>query len=128
MDKVISLLPSTQDYQKFGRKTKLLIHQDNIPDTNILLPSKKEAKTMGRESENSKNYLVSQEKFKAAKNNTVNVEMLNCIDCSTAWNKTSEISKNFMQNEASNQVKVSLISTPSHVKEEVQGAESTNME
>ena len=30
VDKVISLLPSTEDYQKFGRKTKHLIHPDNI--------------------------------------------------------------------------------------------------
>ena len=61
VDKVISLLPSTEDYQKFGRKTKLLIQPDNIPDTNISLSSMKEAKMMGRASKNSKNYLVPQE-------------------------------------------------------------------
>ena len=41
VDKVISLIPSAEGYQKFGRKTKLLIHPDNIPDTNISLPSRK---------------------------------------------------------------------------------------
>ena len=35
VDKVISLVPSAEDYQKFGRKTKLLIHPDNNPDTKI---------------------------------------------------------------------------------------------
>ena len=35
VDKVISLLPSTEDYQKFGRKTKLFIHPDNILLTHI---------------------------------------------------------------------------------------------
>ena len=62
VDKVISLLPSTEEYQKFGRKTKLLIHPNNIPDTNISLPSKKEAKLMSREGENSEKYPVSCEK------------------------------------------------------------------
>ena len=56
VDKVISLLPSTEDYQNFRRKTKLLIHPDNIPDTNISLPSKKQAITMNREGKNSENY------------------------------------------------------------------------
>ena len=49
VDKVIYLLPSTEDYQKFGRKTKLLIHPGNIPDTNISLPSRKQAKTINEE-------------------------------------------------------------------------------
>ena len=39
VDKVISLVPCAEDYQKFGRKTKLLIHPDNIPDPNISLPN-----------------------------------------------------------------------------------------
>ena len=56
IDKVISLLPSTEDYQKLGRKTKLLIHPDNIPDTNISLPSKKQTKTTSEESEIGENY------------------------------------------------------------------------
>ena len=42
VDKVISLVPSAEDYQKFGRKTKLLIHPDNIPDTNISFSSRKQ--------------------------------------------------------------------------------------
>ena len=43
VDKVISLLPSTEDYKTFGRKTKLLIHPYNIPDTNTSLRSRKQA-------------------------------------------------------------------------------------
>ena len=50
VDKVISLVPSAEDYQKFGRKTKLLIHPDNIPDTNISFPSKKQTEITDRES------------------------------------------------------------------------------
>ena len=50
VDKVISLVPSAEDYQKFGRKTKLLIHPDNIPDTNISFPCKKQTKITDRES------------------------------------------------------------------------------
>ena len=64
VDKVISLLPSAEDYQKFGRKTKLLIHPDNIPDTNISLPSKKQTEMISGESEISENYQDSREKLK----------------------------------------------------------------
>ena len=46
VDKVVSLLPSTEDYEKFGRKTKLLLHPDNIPDTKISLPNREHAETM----------------------------------------------------------------------------------
>ena len=56
VDKVISLLPSTEDYQKFGRKTKLLIHPDNIPDTNISLPNRKQTEVSTEDSEISENY------------------------------------------------------------------------
>ena len=56
VDKVISLLPSTEDYQKFGRKTKLLIHPDNIPNTNISLPSREQTEVSTEDSEISKNY------------------------------------------------------------------------
>ena len=38
VDKVVSLLPSTEDHEKFRRKTKLLLHPDYIPDTKISLP------------------------------------------------------------------------------------------
>ena len=55
VDKVISLLPSTEDYQKFGRKTKLLIHPDNIPDTNISLPSRKQTEVTTEDSKISEN-------------------------------------------------------------------------
>ena len=48
VDKVVSLLPSTEDYDKFGRETKLLLHPDNIPDTNISLPNRECAETMKR--------------------------------------------------------------------------------
>ena len=64
VDKVISLVPSAEDYQKFGRKTKLLIHPDNIPDTNISLPNRKQAKTTSEESKIGKNYQDSHEKLK----------------------------------------------------------------
>ena len=50
VDKVISLVPSVEDYQKFRMKTKLLIHPDNISDTNISLPSRKQTKIVIRES------------------------------------------------------------------------------
>ena len=62
--KVISLVPSAEVYQKFGRKTKLLIHPDNIPDTNISLPSRKYAKTTSEESKIGENYQDSREKLK----------------------------------------------------------------
>ena len=69
-------MPSAEDYQKFGRKTKLLIHPDNFPHTNILLPSKNQAEMTVGESEISKNYQDSREKLEAS-----NIEMLNSIDC-----------------------------------------------
>ena len=56
VDKVISLLPSMEDYQKFGRKTKLLIHPDNIPDTNISLPNRKQNEVSTEDSKISENY------------------------------------------------------------------------
>ena len=76
---------------------------------------------------NRKNYLNLQEKLKVPKNTTVNVEMLNCIDCSTARKEIPGISKNFEQNKTLNQANVSLISAPCHVPEKVQGAESTDV-
>ena len=74
---MISLVPSAEDYQKFGRKTKLLIHPDNIPDTNISLPSRKQTKAISEESKISENYQDLREKSKA-----LSMEMLNSIDCS----------------------------------------------
>ena len=62
VDKVVSLLPSTEDYEKFGRKTKLLLHPDNIPDTKISLPNRERVETMKEESEISENYQDSFEK------------------------------------------------------------------
>ena len=41
VDKVISLVPRLEDFKKFGRKTKLLIHPDNIPDTKYFTPKQK---------------------------------------------------------------------------------------
>ena len=83
VDKVISLLPNAEDYQKFRRKTKLLIHPNNILDMNISLPNMKEARMMGRECENSENCLVPHKESTVPKNNTVKVETINCIDCLT---------------------------------------------
>ena len=56
VDKVISLGSSVEDYEKFGRKTKLLIHRDNIPDINISLPSREQTESAGMESKISENY------------------------------------------------------------------------
>ena len=63
VDKVISLLPSTEDYQKIWKEnTKLLIHPDYIPDTNISLTSRKQNKVSTEDSEISENYQDSHEK------------------------------------------------------------------
>ena len=127
VDKVISLAPSAEDYQKFGRKTKLLIHPDNIPDTNISLPSRKQTEMTSGESKIGENYHDSREKLKMSsmeipenskkqtkkaseeskisenyqdsceKSKASNIEMLNNIDCSV---------------ETLNEVNVSLISAP----------------
>ena len=99
VDKVISLLPNTEDYQKFGRKTKLLIHTDNIPDTNISLPNRKLTKMINEDSEIGENYQVSCEKSKAS-----SMEMLNSIDCSAE--------------EILNEINISLISAPCPITEE----------
>ena len=64
VDKVISLVPSAEDFKKFGKKTKLLIHPDNIPDTNISLPSRKQIEVADGESEISENYHGSHEKLR----------------------------------------------------------------
>ena len=82
VDKVISLIPSTEDYQKFGRKTKLLIHPSNISNTNIVLPERVNAKSTVKESENSKNYPIPHEQEASTDNKSVNSELLNCIDVS----------------------------------------------
>ena len=99
VDKVVSLLPSTEDYQKFGRKTKLLIHPDNILDTNISLPSREQTKTISGESVIGENYQVLHEKSK-----TASMEMLKSIDCSIE--------------ETLNEVNISLISASCPVIEE----------
>ena len=113
VDKVVSLLPSTEDYDKFGRKTKLLLHPDNIPDTKISLPNRECAETMKEESDISENYQDSLQKLEISlmkesgvdqlpctmteaeskfgenyqnslkKSETSNTEMLNCIDYSS---------------------------------------------
>ena len=93
VDKVISLVPSAEDFEKFGRKTKLLIHSDNIPDTNISLPSRKQIEVVDGESKISKNYYGLHEKAvegsgisenyqnPCEKPKMSNIEMLNSIDC-----------------------------------------------
>ena len=124
---MISLLPNTEDYQKFGRKTKLLIHPDNIPGMIISLPSRKETRRMGKEGENSENYLILHEESVVPKNNTVNDEMLNCIDYSTAQRESRGKSKNSVQNETLKYVNVSLISAPCQVPGKVAIAQSTDV-
>ena len=91
VDKVISLLPSTEDYQKFGRKTKLLIHPDNIPDTNISLPSRKQTEVSTEDSEISKNYQESDEKLEiSSRENTKNDKLQ-----PTKMDDESEFGKNY---------------------------------
>ena len=91
VDKVISLLPSTEDYQKFGRKTKLLIHPDNIPDTNISLPSRKQAKVLTEDSKNSENYQDLREKLEiSSRENTKNDKLQ-----PTTADDHSELGKNY---------------------------------
>ena len=139
VDKVISVVPSVEDYQKFGRKTKLLIHPDNIPNTNISLPSRKQAKMTSKESKIGKNYQDLHEKLKMSsmripkdnkkqtkmtskeseigknhqdsreKSKALSIEMLNSIDCSV---------------ETLNEIKVSLISAPCPVTVEATRGES----
>ena len=91
VDKVISLVPSAEDYQKFRRKTKLLIHPDNIPDTNISLPSRKQTKTTSEESEIGENYQDLCEKLK-----TSSMKMLeNKREQTKMTSEESEIGKNY---------------------------------
>ena len=127
VDKMILLLPSTEDYQKFGRKTKLLIHPDNIPDTNISLPSRKQTEASTEDSKISENYQDSHEKLEILgrentkndklqptmtgdeskfgenyqnsrkRSKTLNMRMLNSIDSS---------------DESLNEINISLISAP----------------
>ena len=124
---MISLVPSVEDYQKFGRKTKLLIYPDNIPDTNISLPSRKQTKITSEDSKIGENYQDSCEKLKMSsmripenikkqtkmtskeseigenyedlceKSKASNIETLNSIHCSV---------------ETLNEVNISLISAP----------------
>ena len=134
VDKVISLLPRTEDYQKFGRKTKLLIYPDNIPDTNISLPSREQTKTISNESKIGENYQISHEESKTSSMETYGnsreqtktisegrkigenyqvlhekskmscIEMLNSID--------------YSMEETVNEVNISLVSASYPVKEE----------
>ena len=108
VDKMISLVPSAEDYQKFGRKTKLLIHPHNILDTNISLPSRKQVTMTSEESKIGKNYQGSREKSKA-----LNIETLNSIDCSV---------------ETLDEVNVSLISAPCPVTIEATRSESIEIQ
>ena len=143
MDKVISLLPSTGDYQKFGRKSKLLIHPDNIPDTNISLPSRKQTKMISEESEIGENYQISREKSK-----TSNMEMFeNNREQTKIIGEESEISKNYKDSHEKsktsglemlnsidcsaktlNDVNVSLISAPCPVTKEATRDENTEVQ
>ena len=139
VDKVISLVPSAEDYQKFGRKTKLLIHPDNIPDTNISFPSRKQTEITSGESEIGENYHDSHENLKIS---TMRVPVNSKRQTKQA-SKWSEISKNYQdsckKSEASNiemlnsidcsvgklnEVNVSLISAPCPATLETTGGES----
>ena len=95
VDKVILLLPSTEDYQKFGRKTKLLIHPDNIPDTNISLPSRKQTEATTEDNEISENYQDSCEKSEIS--NRENIEN-NKLQPTTTDNE-SEFGKNYQNSQ-----------------------------
>ena len=108
VDKVISLVPSAEAYQKFGRKTKLLIHPHNIPDTNILLPSRKQTKMTSEESKIGENYQDLHVKSRAS-----SIEMLNSIDCAV---KTL------------NEVNISLISVSCPVTIEATRGESIEVQ
>ena len=127
VDKVISLLPSTEDYQKFGRKTKLLIHPDNIPDTNISLPSRKQTKALTENSKISENYQDLHEKLEIlSRENTKNDKLQ-----PTMMGNESEFGKNYQNlrkrsktlnmrtlnsidssDESLNEINISLISAP----------------
>ena len=127
VDKVILLLPSTEDYQKFGRKTKLLIHPDNIPDTNISLPSRKQTEVSTEDSEISENYQESCEKLEiSSRENTKNDKLQ-----PTTTDDDSEFGKNYQNSrkrsktlnmgmlnsidgpdEPLNEINISLISAP----------------
>ena len=102
VDKVISLVPSVEDFKKFGRKTKLLIHPDNIPDTNISLPTKNQTKMTGGQNEIGKNYHNSCEKLRKS---TVRIPE-NSKRKTKKTSKGSEISENYQDScekpEASN--------------------------
>ena len=134
VDKVISLLPSTEDYQNFGRKTKLLIYSDNIPDTNISLPSRKQTKTISKQSKIGENYQILCQELK-----TSNMEMYgNSREQTKTISEESKIGKNYQVSheepkmsimemlnsidcsieQVSNEVNVSLISASCPVKEE----------
>ena len=127
VDKVILLLHSTEDYQKFGRKTKLLIHPDNIPDTNISLPSRKQTEVSTEDSEISENYQDLHEKLEIlSKGNTKNDKLQ-----PTMIYDESELGKNYQNSqkrsktsnmgmlnsidgpdESLNEIDISLISAP----------------
>ena len=102
VDKMIFFVPSAEDYQKFGRKTKLLIHPDNIPNTNISLPTKNQTEITGGESEIGENYQDSCEKLRKS---TVKIPKNNKRQTKKA-SEGSEISKNYQDScekpEASN--------------------------
>ena len=134
VDKVISLLPSTEDYQNLGRKTKLLIHPDNIPDTNFSLPNRKQTKKISKESEIGENYQISCEKSKMS-----NMEIYgNSREQTKMTSEASKIGENYQVlceepktssmyrlnsidcsiEEVLNEVNISLISASCPVKEE----------
>ena len=134
VDKVISLLPSTEDYQSFGRKTKLLIHLDNIPNMNISLPSREQIKTINKQNEIGENYQVLCEESKTSSIETYS----NNRERKKTLSEESEMGKNYQVSreepktsrmdrlnsvdcsieEVLNEVNISLISASCPVKEQ----------
>ena len=131
-------MPSTEDYQKFGRKTKLLIHPDNIPDTNILLRSRKQTEASNEDGKISKNYQDLCEKLEILSRESIKNDKLQ----PTTMGNESEFGKNYQNSrkrsktsnlgmlnsidssdESLNEINISLISAPypSSVKATVDG-------
>ena len=125
---MISLLPSTEDYQKFGSKTKLLIHPDNIPDTNISLPSRKQTEALTEDSKISENYQDPHEKLEISSRESTENDKL---QSTTAYDH-SKFGENYQNSrkksktfnmgrlnsiagpdESLNEINISLISAPS---------------
>ena len=125
VDKVISLLPSTEDYQKFGRKTKLLIHPDNIPDINTSLPSRKQTEASTEDSKISENYQDSREKSEISSRGSTKNDKLQSTtaDEMSKMLNMGRLNSITGPNESLNDINISLISgtCPAPVNDTVDG-------